>query len=121
MDVQLKGRVDGIAAASAIRERFDIPVIYLTALSDDVTVERAEQTSPLGYLLKPVAEKELQIAVKMALQYHGLQLHQQGSLDLPQQVESVGAAAGASRQGFIPSRHSPSPSRRGTEASRFAS
>ena len=115
MDVQLKGRVDGFAAASAIRERFDIPVIYLTALSDDGTVERAEQTSPLGYLLKPVAEKELQIAVKMALQYHGLR-HQQGSLDLPQQMESVGAAAGASRRGFVPSRHSPSPSRRGTEA-----
>src|SRR6186713_1100089 len=57
MDIQLKGRMDGIAAASAIRDRFDIPVVYLAALSDDVTVERAEQTSPLGYLLKPVAEK----------------------------------------------------------------
>ena len=52
MDVQLKGRVDGFAAASAIRERFDIPVIYLTALSDDGTVERAEQTFTVGLSAK---------------------------------------------------------------------
>jgi CheY-like chemotaxis protein len=89
MDIQLKGRVDGTAAASAIRECFDIPVIYLTALSDDVTVERAEKTFPLGYLLKPVTEKALQIAVKTALRYHGMQLHQQQESDLPQQAEAV--------------------------------
>jgi CheY-like chemotaxis protein len=92
MDIHLKGRVDGIAAASAIRERFDIPVIYLTALSDDITVERAEKTLPLGYLLKPVVEKELQIAVKMALQHHGMQLRQQRGSDLAQQAKAVGAA-----------------------------
>jgi serine/threonine protein kinase/TolB-like protein/CheY-like chemotaxis protein len=105
MDIQLKGRVDGTAAASAIRECFDIPVIYLTALSDDVTVERAEKTFPLGYLLKPVTEKALQIAVKTALRYHGMQLRQQQESDLPQQAEAVGAAAGGSRQGFIAAHH----------------
>jgi len=107
MDIQLKGRMDGIAAASAIRDRFDIPVVYLAALSDDVTVERAEQTSPLGYLLKPVAEKQLQIAVKMALQYHGMQLRQKQEMDLPQQTDAVGATGSKSRQGFVPARRPP--------------
>src|SRR5262245_897767 len=59
MDIQLKGEVDGIAAAASIRERLHIPTVYLTALSDDVTVERTKHTHPVGYLLKPVAEREL--------------------------------------------------------------
>ena len=119
MDVQLKGRVDGFAAASAIRERFDIPVIYLTALSDDVTVERAEQTSPLGYLLKPVAEKELQIAVKMALQYHGLRSANRAVL-IFRSKWNLWAPPRAHPVGDSPSRHSPSPSHRGTEATPFS-
>jgi serine/threonine protein kinase/TolB-like protein/CheY-like chemotaxis protein/cytochrome c-type biogenesis protein CcmH/NrfG len=119
MDIQLKGRVDGTAAASAIRECFDIPVIFLTALSDDVTVERAEKTFPLGYLLKPIAEQELQIAIQVALQYHGMELREQHR-GLPQQAEEVGAAAGASRQGFIRSRHPLSPSRKWMETTPFS-
>lgn len=66
MDIHLKGEVDGIAAASIIRERFDVPTVYLIAHSGDVTVERAKHTCPLGYLLKPIAEKELEITLKVA-------------------------------------------------------
>ena len=44
MDIDLKGMVDGIAAASTIRERFGIPTVYLTQLSDDATVERTKHT-----------------------------------------------------------------------------
>ena len=115
MDVQLKGRVDGITAASVIRDCFDIPVIYLTALSDDVTVERAEKTFPLGYLLKPVAEKELHIAVKLALQSHGCSCAKSGRVIFPIK-RNLWARRGWIPSGVIAARHPPSSSRRWSEA-----
>jgi PAS domain S-box-containing protein len=68
MDIHLKGQMDGIQAATKIIEIYDIPVIYLTAYSDDATVERAKITEPYGYILKPVSEKSLQLAIEMTLQ-----------------------------------------------------
>ena len=54
MDIRLKGEMDGITAAGVIMEKFSIPVIYLTAYSDDETIQRAKMTKPLGYILKPL-------------------------------------------------------------------
>src|SRR5271156_2495987 len=51
MDIVLRGRMDGIEAAEAIRHRLDIPVIYLTAYQDRETLGRAKITEPFGYLL----------------------------------------------------------------------
>ena len=48
MDIRLRGRVDGIEAATEIRRLLDIPVIYLTAHSEDATIVRATRTQP-GY------------------------------------------------------------------------
>src|SRR5437870_5527312 len=62
MDIHLKGDMSGIEAASAINKDGEVPIIYLTAHSDAATVSRAKQTSPFGYLLKPLDERELQIA-----------------------------------------------------------
>ncbi len=67
MDIKLKGEMDGIAAATAIRQQYDIPVVYLTAHGDEGTLERAKNTSPAGYVLKPFAEMELRIALELAL------------------------------------------------------
>ncbi len=67
MDIHLKGSIDGVEAAAQIRHSLDIPVIYITAFSDDITVERAKDTEPFGYILKPISEKPLQIAIEMAL------------------------------------------------------
>src|SRR3954454_10681646 len=53
MDIHLRGEMDGIEAAEHIRRTFDIPVIYLTAHSDDATVKRAQSTEAFGYILKP--------------------------------------------------------------------
>ena len=53
MDIVLKGRMDGIEAAGQIRERFGIPVLYLTAHTDDETIRRAKITEPLAYITKP--------------------------------------------------------------------
>jgi CheY-like chemotaxis protein len=67
MDIVLKGRMDGVDAATYIRDRFHIPVIFLTAYADEKTVERAKHTTPYGYILKPFEERELHIAIELAL------------------------------------------------------
>ena len=51
MDIRIKGQRDGVETAKILRERFEVPVIYLTAHSDDATLERAGKTGPFGYLL----------------------------------------------------------------------
>jgi len=71
MDIMLGGGMDGIEAAGNMQSSLDVPVIYLTAFSDDLTVSRARHTRPYGYLLKPYDEKSLQISIDMALARHG--------------------------------------------------
>ena len=73
MDIRLKGKMDGIEAAEHIRERFDIPVIYLTAHADETTLHRAKITEPYGYLLKPFEEKELHSTISMAIYRHRME------------------------------------------------
>ena len=70
MDIHLRGGMDGVEAAAAIRDRFDVPVVYLTAYADPPTVGRARVTEPYGYLLKPFAERELHVVIEMALYRH---------------------------------------------------
>ncbi|MDA0346757.1 MAG: response regulator [Verrucomicrobia bacterium] len=70
MDIMLAGVVDGIQAAEIIREQDGIPVVYLTAYSDPQTLQRAKITEPYGYILKPFDQRDLQIAVEIALHKH---------------------------------------------------
>jgi two-component system cell cycle sensor histidine kinase/response regulator CckA len=70
MDVQIKGDRDGIETAELLRERFDVPIVYLTAFGDPATVDRAKHTEPYGYLLKPVKANELRTVVEVALYRH---------------------------------------------------
>jgi PAS domain S-box-containing protein len=67
MDIRLRGELDGIQAAEQIWLYLQIPVIYVTGHSDKSTVERATLTSPFGYILKPIKEKELYVAIQTAL------------------------------------------------------
>ncbi len=67
MDIVLKGKTDGIFAAALIMECYDIPVVYLTAFADDTTVERARLTAPLGYIVKPFTQQQLDSSIKVAL------------------------------------------------------
>ncbi|KWT83476.1 ATP-binding response regulator [Candidatus Magnetominusculus xianensis] len=73
MDVVLKGELDGIRTASIIHNRFDVPIIYLTAFSDDATLSRAKHTTPYGYILKPFEGRELLINIEFALYKHNMQ------------------------------------------------
>jgi CheY-like chemotaxis protein len=70
MDIGLKGRMNGIEAAKQIRERFDIPVVYLTAHSDESTFWNALESQPFGYIIKPFGGRELQFGIEMALHKH---------------------------------------------------
>ena len=67
MDVKLKGSATGIEAASEIRSRFDIPVIFLTAFADQKTFEKAKVTEPYAYISKPFREEELHSAIELGL------------------------------------------------------
>lgn len=73
MDIRIKGEMDGIETASRITARWNIPIIYVTAHADRETLRRAKVTGPLGYVLKPFSERELQIAIEMALYKHGME------------------------------------------------
>ena len=70
MDIKLDGKLDGIQAAELITNRDDIPIVYLTAYADEKTLERAKQTEPFGYLVKPFSEAELHTTIEIALHKH---------------------------------------------------
>jgi diguanylate cyclase (GGDEF)-like protein/PAS domain S-box-containing protein len=74
MDIHLSGATDGIATADEIRRRHHLPVVFLTAHSDEATVNRAKITEPYGYVLKPFEERELQIAIEIALYRHSAEM-----------------------------------------------
>jgi PAS domain S-box-containing protein/putative nucleotidyltransferase with HDIG domain len=67
VDVMLQGEMTGVDAADEIYSDFNIPVVYLTAYADETTLQRAKETEPFGYLLKPFEERELQTTVEIAL------------------------------------------------------
>ncbi len=73
MDIRLKGSLDGIDTAAEIRRRCDVPIVYLTAHSDPTTLARARETAPLGYLLKPIHERELEVTVELAIFRHNME------------------------------------------------
>ena len=73
MDIRLEGAMDGVETAEELRDRSDVPVVFLTAYADDRTLERAKATEPFGYLLKPFEERELQIAIEIALYRHSME------------------------------------------------
>ena len=70
MDIHIEGAMDGIEVAARIHETNPVPVIYLTAYSEDSTLERARKTRPYGYLIKPFSERELHATIQMALERH---------------------------------------------------
>ncbi len=72
MDIHLKGTMNGITAAEQIQGRYSLPVIFLTGQSDEATVEKAKVSAPFGYLIKPVDDRALRIAINMALYKHAL-------------------------------------------------
>lgn len=67
LDISLKGKLDGIETATQIHDRTNIPVIYLTANTDEVTFNRAKATRPYGFIAKPYKQIDLQRAIELTI------------------------------------------------------
>lgn len=73
MDIMLNGEMDGIETATIIKSKYNLPVIYITALTDKETIQRAKITEPFGYLTKPFEDREIFTVIDMALYKHGIE------------------------------------------------
>lgn len=89
MDIKLRGKMDGIEAAQEIQSRFDIPVIYMTAYSDEATLQRARITEPFGYIVKPVKDRELHASIEMALYKHEAEKELLKQRDLAESMRKI--------------------------------
>lgn len=67
LDVQLKGKLDGIETAMVMQNEFDIPIIYLTANADDSNFNRAKTTNPFAFISKPFKKLDLQRAIELTV------------------------------------------------------
>ncbi len=73
MDIMLRGNIDGITVAEHVRHHYQIPVIFLTAYSDETMIERAKLAEPFAFLLKPFNERELRSNIEMTLYKHRME------------------------------------------------
>ena len=103
MDIMLRGELDGIATVEIIQKRWRVPVIFITAYADRATVDRAKLTGPYAYLVKPFRERELEVAIEMALYKHAMEQKLQKSEEwLATTLRSIGDAVMATdNQGLI--------------------
>ncbi len=67
LDIRLKGKLDGIETAKLIQQSHDIPIIYLTANTDQPHFDRAKETLPFAFLSKPYQQQELQRTIELVL------------------------------------------------------
>mgnify|MGYP001145625375 CR=1 FL=1 len=67
LDINLKGKIDGIETAELIQKRFNIPIIYLTANADDVHFNRAKSTNPYAFISKPFKKLDLERAIELTV------------------------------------------------------
>ncbi|HVK98694.1 MAG TPA: EAL domain-containing protein [Dongiaceae bacterium] len=93
MDIHIEGETDGIDTADIVMKKYQTPVIYLTAYSEETTLNRARQTKPYGYLLKPFSERELHATIQMALERH------QYEMTLSKNEQRLRLAMGAANMG----------------------
>lgn len=103
MDVHLHGAMDGIEAAQCIHAELGIPIVYLTAFSDDEMLARAKVAEPFGYLIKPYRERELHSTIEIALFKHQLESELRENREwLSVTLRSIGDAVVATdRSGFV--------------------
>ncbi len=67
MDIRIDGDEDGVSLAEKLRDLYNLPVVYLSGLMDDQTLERAKITQPFGYIAKPFSQRELEVTLEIAL------------------------------------------------------
>jgi two-component system, response regulator PdtaR len=67
MDINIRGKIDGIETAQMIKKGYNIPVVYMSSHPDSATVERAKATKPEGFIVKPFHDTDLRVAIELAL------------------------------------------------------
>jgi DNA-binding LytR/AlgR family response regulator len=67
IDIGIKGDSDGVELATMIKRNYEIPFIFLTSNTDNHTIERAKRTNPYAYILKPINDKQISVAIELAL------------------------------------------------------
>ena len=67
LDIQLKGKRDGVDLAMKIKDEYNLPVIFLTANADAATVQRAKKANPASYLIKPFTKEDLYTAIEICM------------------------------------------------------
>ena len=91
MDIMLAGPMDGIEAAGVIREACGVPVLFLTAYTDQGVLDRAKRAEPVGYLVKPFEERELHSTIEMALYKHAMERKLRYRLEMEELVSGISA------------------------------
>ena len=89
MDIKLQREMSGIEAASQIRARFNIPVVYLTSHTDNEVLLGAKQTEPFGYILKPFEEREMGRTIDIALYRHKMEMKAKWESDVNQSLSAL--------------------------------
>lgn len=95
MDINIDGSKDGIQTAMALRQHFNIPVIFLTSLIEMETIQKAKTSEPFGYLIKPLRKDELQSTIEIAL------FNFQKTKNLTDDVEKLSSAMGVIETAII--------------------
>lgn len=72
LDIQLKGKMDGVELARLIRQKYNIPFIFTTAYADEETISRAKAEGPFGYIVKPYGVKDIMAAIEVAMSNYRL-------------------------------------------------
>lgn len=103
MDIVLDGKIDGLQTAEIIHNKYKIPIVYLTAYADDITLEKAKKSVPYGYLVKPFEITELKSAIEIALNSY---INQQKLIEESERLEKSFNAISNSvivvdKEGFI--------------------
>ncbi len=89
MDINLSGEMSGIEAAGRIRNFLNVPVIFITAYTDDDTFKKAKETAPYGYLFKPYNEKDLYNTIELALYRHKNEVETKRSYHVEKAINSL--------------------------------
>lgn len=72
LDIQLKGKMDGVEVARLVKTKYNIPFVFTTAYADNETINRAKAEGPFGYIVKPYGVKDIMAAIEVAMSNYRL-------------------------------------------------
>ncbi len=103
MDIKIKGKLDGVETSVILRQKYDIPIVYLTAHADQATLDRVKITEPYGYVLKPFERREIHTSIQIAVYRHKMEKEEREKGDKYKSIiKSIGdAVIVADRKGYI--------------------